>query len=73
MKKWVNKDVYRSLQNMINKNEKECIELDKANHELSVKLEKAKIELAAAMKAKVNSENKLSDKEFKLEFLKKRN
>ena len=50
-----------------------CIELDKANHELSVKLEKAKIELAAAMKAKVNSENKLSDKEFELEFLEKRN
>ena len=56
---------------MINKNEKQCIELDKANYELSVKLEKAKIELAAAMKAIVNSENKLSDKEFELEFLKK--
>ena len=61
MKKWVSKDIYRILQNTINK----------ANHELSVKLEKAKMELAAAMKAKVNSEIKLSDKEFEHEFLKK--
>ena len=61
----------RSLQNLINKSETECQELNNANHELSIKLEKAKIELIAVMKAKSNSEKKLSDKEFELEILKK--